>query len=593
MYVWDDFTKEEYFAELCGFMNDVLQPDLKRSVIFVSRKAYCLFLLFKKKKLISADGIKVYTDRLIMKNRDPELFKGETVYLVDDSVSTGNHLLEVYRIVKERTEFEEIKINIFIKDREFNEDKFIADSGIGDKDKLTICQSLATSTKLKFCAIETLLFHQENIPYLVELPYLTEKDSEEDYVTLSAEQYEELKRDYETWSFFECNQYGYRQSLIENAVLVMNSTLTDVFPQFIFCLTVRMQITTNEDGSKNIVMAPFAILKSISFDELIKCFYSIFEGTDYGKSMYWDEKRLGDKFPEFSYMAVFRAIVYVLSYYTGLQLIDFLKNIICKELIFQTKNDSYCYEEGFRFSVEQIFGKENRYFFRKLYLFRGFSDVERKNNLKPYIAKYGKLGKDYEIVYLYILALINDVRMDGSWEKIERISWKKFLSIEEFQEALQLSYDSRDESEIKNVMIRCLCCMLAQSKIANEIIYDAGDRIVYRGFKYADNSESFFDITAKAFYAAVAAYYTNVGIEGYAKCYERFLVVIKEFFIHNNLYGNVVQPDAFRIYAEIFRKGEKKNLEKQIDRLEFLIEEKIPIYIEKISDYISEVDFSI
>lgn len=99
VYLWENFQEEKYFDRLCNFFNnDILgksrwnNGEKWDSVVFISRKAYCLFLLLKSKGIIKENNCKIYSDRYVMKSLDPGLFKGEKIALVDDTVSTGRHI---------------------------------------------------------------------------------------------------------------------------------------------------------------------------------------------------------------------------------------------------------------------------------------------------------------------------------------------------------------------------------------------------------------------------------------------------------------------------------------------------------------------
>ena len=119
--------------------------------------------------------------------------------------------------------------------------------------------------------------------------------------------------------------------------------------------------------------------------------------------------------------------------------------------------------------------------------------------------------------------------------------------------------------------------------------YDEEKRVIYRGFKYAENSEAVFDVAEKAFYAAASSYLKKVHEDNYEKKYKKFLSVLKEFFIHNRLLGSVITMDEFQIYSEFYRRQSNK---KKMERLEFLIENKIPTYIKGVSDHIDKIDWN-
>lgn len=592
-YTWEDFKKEEIYQSLLDFFGE-FSGDINDTVIFVSRKSYCLFLLLREKNEIRVGSNPIYVDRLIMKSYKPEFYRGETVYLVDDTISTGSHLAEVCREVIKRTDYKKIILKVFAKEKQFDEDEYVAQN-FADVNKVIMIETkieMETSQKLRFSSIETLIYHQENIPYFIELPYLAEDNvSDLDYVTLQEEEYRMLQRS-RSWKFYKCDQSGYRQNLIENAVIVMENGFSNLFPEFIYDFVIRVQIVTNPDKTRNVIFSPFAILKSVRFEELEGYFFDIFRGTEYAQSISRQKGDLGAKYEFYHYKALYRAVVYVFSYYIGLQFIDFLdSNVIHRKLVFQRKNDKFCYEKMFIEAVDEIFVHGSEKFFLPAFLYKGFTNVEMRNSiisLFSSIGKYGRLESDFRTTYHYLWALFNDLREDASVKNTKNESLRKFLSIEELQNAVSLSCFTSDY-EIKDVLTCSICCMLEQSKISNEITYDEEKRVIYRGFKYAENSEAVFDVAEKAFYAAASSYLKKVHEDNYEKKYKKFLSVLKEFFIHNRLLGSVITMDEFQIYSEFYRRQSNK---KKMERLEFLIENKIPTYIKGVSDHIDKIDWN-
>jgi hypothetical protein len=590
-YTWEDFKNELFFSKLLVFFNELFDGD--STVIFVSRKSYCLFLLLREKNVISVGNNPIYADRLIMKSFNPERYRGNKVYLVDDTISTGKHLAEVCEEVLKRTKYENIVLKVFAKEKSFNEPEyrknFFKDNA--EKINLEIKCEMDASDKLRFSSIETLLYHQENIPYFIELPYLAEKGSSKDYIVLSRDEYKKLAEENDSWQFYKCDQLGYRQNIIENAVIIMKNDYSDSFPEFIYDFVVRIQIVTNNDFSKNVIFSPFAILKSVKFEELEKYFFDIFDETEYAECIR-KQKTLDEKnYKALHYKTIYRAVVYAFSYYIGIRFTNYLENnIVDKELIFQAKNDQYCYDEEFMNSVHDIFENGYERFFLASYLYEGFSSVERRTNLLPFLGKYGRLENNFRTVYHFLWALFNELRENPSVISERDDELRKFLSIEELQEAISLNCFEKN-SNIKDLLTRCICAMLEQSKIANEITYDEERTVVYRGFKFAENSEVVFDIAEKAFFAATFTYLRKVHEEKYKEKYEKFLSVLKEFFVHNNLLGNVITSDEFQIYSEIYRKQSSNNKSEQMNRLLFLIENDKPTYIRELCQYIEEIDW--
>lgn len=591
-YTWEDFKKEKEYSRLLEFFQAFMESD--STIIFVSRKSYCLFLLLREKNVIKVGNNPIYADRLIMKSYNPDKYKGETVYLVDDTISTGNHLASVCKDVLERTRYNNIILKVFAKEKGFQDGAYIRKHFPEYEGRITleIMETMEASEKLRFSSIETLLYHQESIPYLIELPYLAEKNTTKDYIVLQENEYEKLTEGNENWKFLKCDQAGYRQNLIEDAVIIMKNGFHDAFPEFIYDFVIRVQIVTHKDRTRSVVLSPFAILKSVKFEELEEYFFNIYGKTRYADELKNQKEILRENYARYHYKTLYRAIVYAFSYYIGIRFIDYLKSDIPdKDITFQKRNNCFCYEDEFLTAIDDIFKTGTKDFFLSAYLYRGFSSVEKRSNLLPFIGKYGRLENSERTVFHYLLALFNDLRENpiAEYAQEEQVL-QKFLSIEELQEAVSLSCFEQND-EMKDILTGCLNSQLEQSKIANEFTYDEQKKVVYRGFKYAENSEAVFDVPEKVFYAAASSYLAKVHEEGYEAQYERFLAILKEFLVHNNLFGSVITSDEFQIYSELYRKQPHKDKSIQIKRLEFLIENNKNYYIEALIHYIENVDW--
>ena len=201
-----------------------------------------------------------------------------------------------------------------------------------------------------------------------------------------------------------------------------------------------------------------------------------------------------------------------------------------------------------------------------------------------------------------MLAIINEIRDRQEQENsinIRSEQKNKFITIEELQMTLYDTFLSEKKEKLDNILLMCICSMLGQSKLANEIFYDAESNIVYRGFKYGENSQAESELSAKIFYVGVKTYYDtsllkqkkDTNVTAYSKMYGMFLVTFSMFLNEYNLYGTVMTKDEFRIYSEMYRERSPEKLKKLIGDKSFLGEDsKQPIYLEKLQQYIKESD---
>lgn len=611
-YSWKDFKSEIYYNALKAFYNAIFENDKRTkkrkwdSVVFVSRKAYCLFLLLKSKGEIELNDTVVYSDRYVMKSMDEEIFKNQKICVVDDTVSTGRHIYDIYKMIMEHAHKSvEVYPMVFAAAYDYE------DSEVVQKFKKSYNKSISSEVLwsandiLEFCSKETTILHQENIPYTMELPILVEKNRNSIFFT--EEEFEKLTSTTEDWIFLSCDQTGiFDQKLLYGVMLMKNNSLAEFMSELIFQLCIRLQIVPKETGYE-IVAIPFAVLRSVHFQELYELFQCIYRETPYARNM---ENYFAVHQEKDIYIALYRAVVYCFSYYFSIEWKKYIleKCGIEKEIVYLIQNDKYNFEEEFIESTKQIFEGECLDFLQKMIQYPKLSlvNVKESEALKKYVNGFINGKKTYIFSTLFVTGMIEEMRNIGTGAilpGIEANQKNKFLTIEEIMEFFNTIYPNEDEIEINREILKCACGMLGQSKLANEIYYDNDKRIIYRGFKYGENSEALLDLPSKIFYTAVKEYYEvcrnteniryidNNEESIYRKNYQNFISVFKMFLIQNGLYGKVISGDMLKLYEEFFRERDKVSLEKKIMNKTFIAEDtKHPYYLEKLKRTIALSD---
>lgn len=598
-YEWNDFTKEEFYPHLEEFFTKLMplknkKTAQKEAIVFVSRKAYGLFLLWKKRNKLDDSGYQVYSDRFVMKNFDESLFENQRVKLVDDTISTGEHLKEVCKILKERTHANAIIPTIFIMSTDIKKKELEQEIGYSIENKLTY----NANKVLRFSAIEMLILHKENIPYMVELPNIQEED-ERYYISVSKEEYERMRQGNDMWSCFSYEQLGYEQNEVNTDVYIRkNHILQQQESNYIFEFNVRVQVTKAGDQIR-LVVIPFAVLKSIPYHKLLELFYLIFGETEYGKDMREYQSRMGEDFPEKSYVALYRAVVFNLSMYVGREFLSYLYEVLGGERLFGFGTENYKYNFEYRFIKSNLEIQKGNYteFLMKLIGFEQTPKIGSIDNISlRLISDYQDIDFDYRTVSLYFLAVIEELKdMQHRDKKCE------FLSIENYQELLEQTFPQEKKEEQNDLLGVCISNMLGQSRISNELRFDRKEQVIYRGFRYGENSEAYFDLAAKIFYAAVKEYYDMLCEEcenkldkvyaEYRKRYGKFLVQLKTFLLEYDLYGSVVTRSEFKIYSKIFKMKRLEKLNSNMEKRNFLLDDQgRPYYIEVVQNYIRKTD---
>ena len=122
-FTWEKFKETEYFTKLDNFYKsiavDVKKMNKKEKcvIVFVSRRALCVYLLAKQMKMITDEMFKdvpVFSDRYVEKRLDSDFWKDNIVFLIDDSVNTGNTILKSIDLIKEKTGCKKIKPYVFL-----------------------------------------------------------------------------------------------------------------------------------------------------------------------------------------------------------------------------------------------------------------------------------------------------------------------------------------------------------------------------------------------------------------------------------------------------------------------------------------------
>lgn len=599
-YGMDDFL-QEYWSDLNKFFRRVFnKTKTDKNVVFVSRKAYCLFLLFKEKGYISDEGFRVYSDRYLMKNLDSKLFENQSVFLVDDTISTGRHMYDICSLIFRKLSCVTVHPMVFMKDDSFADSHEIL--GMFRQEGIEIDSQLCrtSSDVLKFCSQETLIFHRECMPYAVELPYLCENVNGQyyDYLTLGETEFQKLKKGTASWLYIECEQAGYMHNDILNAVLIMkDSSLAIVQSNLVQDFTVRLQITKSGSYYK-IVILPFAILKSINFDELYDFFMLLYGNTEYGKLIkeYLHQGKQGVE--EDIYVAIYRGLVFNFSYYIGKCLINYMERIFPHKLLsFSKKNVMYNFDKVFLDSTDEMF-KDGKYsdYLQNVLSFSGFSPINVANNLTKYMPVVSRTSWNKKTVFWDIINLVNNIKVDTDYANNLKIQVKqknKFITIEDLFEVFYDTYPLRgisETEELDDIMVSSICAMLEQSKLANEIYFEKESRVIYRGFKYGENSSALLDIPSMIFYVAVKQFYENAGFEVYRKNYKRFLSSLLSFLREYRFLGTIFSKEEFLMLSWLFEGKDQRILEKNIEDLHFIITDEMPYFMEQLKKNINQSD---
>lgn len=588
-YTWEEFENDCYYIQLIGFFNNLLRlydEDEKRVFVFISRRAFCIFLLLQQRGcLVGWENVPVYSDRYAMKKLEFDFWLDREIVLIDDSVITGHHLKAAYAMIKRKVEKAKIIPYVFAMEEQWDDISFRENDEIFRD--LQYEKVYTHSEILKLSSIESLLFYECGIPYMVELPIITEKGEPELGVNFSKTEFQSFQKGVEgVWTYRECKQVGYLQNEMTSGCLIFeNNYLKRRFSELVQNLTVRLHIIREQDGVR-IILMPFAILKSADFSSLKSMAEALYLETDYMERLKCFEKECverGKDFSEESYIALYRAVVYSISYYIGQEVCKYIDMVYDKEVVFFEKYNKYSFDREFLDSIKMVFqdDSEMRYI-QRTFLLPAFKEIGCREKMSELYASVPIREYSYSHVYNAMLDIKNQYHLLYPEQDL-------FLSIEEMEEFFKNKCMVSDYEQIDNCVSNCISGMLCQGLLVNTLRYDPQKNIIYRGFSFGENSDVFYSVSAKVFYAAVTAYYRIIG-ENYNKKYHFFVLNLYHFFKEQMLFETFISIDEFDFYVRYFAKA--GDTARQIKNKEFLLDKReLPYYIKLVEEYIANLDY--
>lgn len=591
-YTWEDFVNgkfnSSYYIQLITFFDQLLKiwkADNNTVFVFISRRAFCIFLLMKKQGYLSDwNKIEVYSDRYVMKKLEFDFWNERKIVLIDDSIITGYHLKKTYYMIKRKIENANIIPYVFAAESNWKNPEWRNNDEAFTNLQYSV--SYPHNDILKLSSIESLLFYQCGIPYMVELPILTAEE-EGLGVSFSKEEFEDLQEGVlGLWTYQECRQVGYLQNeMVSGCLILENNILKRRFSGFIQNLTVRMHILPDEGGVK-IIFMPFAVLKSVEFARLESMTKALYKGTKFEKNIVEFEReceKQGRDFKEESFIALYRAVVYSLSCYIGKELRKYISVFYDKNLVVFGGYDQYSFDDDFLESIKQV--SAEKLFVQRIFQEKSLKSVKRDRKNEKLYANIPIREYSYNNVYNAMLDMKNQHTLT---QKDKETKEELLLSIEEIEEFFRSRCLVSDYEQIDDFVSSCISGMLCQGLLVNVVWYEAEEGIVWRGFSFGENSDVFYSVSAKVFYAGVLIYYERIG-EDYDKKYDFFIMSLYHTFKAGNMFGTFISVDEFDLYARYFRNAKDNN---QIENKRFLLDEhETPYYIKSVEEAISKLDF--
>lgn len=439
-------------------------------------------------------------------------------------------------------------------------------------DKL-ICKVILGNKDIDKMSIwQTMLFQKHVSPLVMDLPMINHrKDTCDKKILLSKEQFSTICNNQDkNWRFIENEMKGWgtsvKASYFRYDSELLNSKFSGLFHDFV----VKCKYDQRENGI-DVVFTPFAIVKSITFEKAFFCFKLFYENTVYGDSIL-------NRFPAGEYSAsimeedhnicraIFRAIIYRLSDYIGRNFQKYVKELLEINLEYDWDIMEDNFDPSFIETQKTLYDEYDDNELRNL-ICQYSQEIPIPSLKKKVCLRKDRISGTQNRVNNYIRKRTSEKKKDIESPLNERIY--TFETIEaEIDDRFFFEDAGKRKEQITNV-----CLMLLETNSFSNLIFpDNEAHIIYRGFRYGENSEIFLHENLWLFYAYLYAYYYEYGSKHIKENYESFMGRVQSYMRKKGYFDIWLSEDDFLFLKEYFGKMEREELVEEIQRREYLLE---------------------
>lgn len=558
--------------------------------VLINRKGYWDYKVFFPDGIDDQDGSRmVISDRYLDKCPFEELkkfFQGKNVIIYDDSLSNGSNLFYYFLLCRSmeakdvlpvvyalNTEFPSEKSYELMR-RESNRSEIKDFFSMDSINKLIdeFVMKLQYRLLLNNCEIDMLsiwqtqLFQKTVSPLVMDLPIINRMhNSRGTHITISVKEFEKLcHTDSKSWQFVENEMNGWGKPIKASYFRYKDALLEGTFPFLVHDFVVKCKYE-KDCNYINVVFTPFAIVKSISFQKVLQCFELFYAGTPYANELLknnpnWDTEK------DCNFVkALFRSVIYMLSSYIGKKFQNYAKSILGIELEYDWDIMKDNFDSAFIETQQEWHRTFDDDAFRKL--LSQFQDNERAYPIKPK-NEIGieKTKATQELVRNFVLNRVIEKKKDSQISLAERI-----YTLETMQFELESRFYFETNAEEK-IMMTNICLLFLETNIfGNHIWVDQDESILYRGFRYGENSEIMLHENLWFFYAYLYAYYDST-IGDIKKGYESFMAWLENHLQKRKYMGVWISEEGFYFLRNYFGKMDSEELEQEIRRRRYLLD---------------------
>lgn len=491
--------------------------------VFVTKKGYWLYRCIYHHLYLLPEGdayqscrkfwdsIWVRSDRFFTKSPDVSEFTTCQLFIIDDIVHTGANFQRMRQLVQENG----LKIAKYVT--------FAIEDCVeplwDEAADIWTCSKLSSNDLGKISIEEIILFHSLGAPYTIDLPMLKLADRTEvadrcEYAfssgRLTPDEFYQLSRWGERYGWknvkapYKLNDQNFESLLFWNPLNLVERK----FKNLVHSLIVECSYREKElDGGETVVdvtFVPFAIMRSVKWQELILLFSAAFEKTPYYNYIL-TRLRAVERPSQALATALYRSLVFYLSGYTAVCFNDLLRHI-GRSLVLQTEHMEEHWNADFMDSVTHIFSQ---------------FDLLRDNEVP--LVTCTSIQKFYQSDDIFSDPQYWDAGIMMTTENraldIHLEMYKFFVKNPGFEKRDHYSFEDLEikiavqegelvnNSKFKEHFLQALTRLLNQSAISNTVYYEQTSDRVIRGFRSGENSALLLPYAQQEVFCAIAAYY--------------------------------------------------------------------------------------
>lgn len=553
-----------FFEKLRRKIMNINSKEKGKAVLVINtRKGYWIYKLYEKYFWNDNDEVKVFSDRYIKKLTDFSEFEGKHIFVMDDTMTSGITLMETFRSLYENLDKNTVIQPIIFAIKENLEPDEKAQN-TSDESESAFWNNLQYWNKSSsrdigaLCVSETMLLHDEGIPYVIDLPFLKDKEKEaektEFRVTLTKEQFEQFRKGTNEWNYYQ-NDFSIMDKLCFHGYIcrLRDKKLDFVAERFALDYLIEGTYKETENGEIKIIFVPFVLASSYACRDIEALWEALLkvEGNRGQR-----EDNVPDNLKQNYMIRKYRECVFALSFMVAERFIQYINNAFRIQLTFDMDIVKEHFSEEFLKKIQKMAVNNELYdnFLRFSMNYQkedilwdtsvGIREVHKK---KPYKKKLGYQWVEEQLLARKELFQNGSKSNDRDWQK------KGVLLIEEVDAELEnhFTFSSLEEKQIARSKI--IVQMLTVSTCSNKLFLSSNGRCLHRGFRYGENSDLLLSSFDLYFYWAVVVLRELEKSERLSQSYIYMTLRLKRLYKELKIFDEKFTEDDFEKNANYYK----------------------------------------